>query len=146
MSFFRAVLSVLALALSGGAQTLTPHQDPSLAFARHPTIYLVAAGPDSEKFNHQIRLLADGSNITASLGLVVVPDTPVALTMGWPSGLKVHMPDQRTRTAITSRFGRREINRELLAVLVDKQGLIKATSYSPMTAQQIKALLHRKNP
>jgi hypothetical protein len=51
------------------------------------------------------------------------------------------MPDQRTREAVTKRFGSIEGKHELLVVLVDKRGRTRTVSHDPVTAERIRALL-----
>jgi hypothetical protein len=135
----RRILGVIVLAANLHAQS--KHPDTSLGFNRQPVLYVVAAGPQSEKFSRQIGLLSKRSDITTALHLVIVPDTTTFLTMGWPPGLSIKMPDQRTRDAVTRRFGLIEGKHELLVVLVDKRGRTRTVSHDPVTAERIRALL-----
>jgi hypothetical protein len=129
------------LAANLHAQVQSKHPDTSLGFNSQPVLYVVAAGPQSEKFSRQIGLLSERSDITTALHLVIVPDTSTFLTIGWPPGLSIKMPDQRTREAVTKRFGSIEGKHELLVVLVDKRGRTRTVSHDPVTAERIRALL-----
>jgi hypothetical protein len=143
MRFLRILLGALVLVAHLDAQVQSKRSDTSLGINRQPVIYVVAAGPQSEKFSRQIRLLSERSDITLALRLVVVPDTTTFLTMGWPPGLLIQKPDQRMREVITKRFGSIEGKHELLIVLVDGRGLVKTVSHDPITAEKLRALLSR---
>ena len=93
------------IVLTANLQAQGEHPDTSLGFNRQPVIYVVAAGPQSEKFSRQIGLLSKRSDIVTALHLIVVPVTSTFLTMGWPPSLSIKMPDQRTGDVITKRFG-----------------------------------------
>jgi hypothetical protein len=98
------------LAANLHAQVQSKHPDTSFGFNSQPVLYVVAAGPQSEKFSRQIGLLSERSDITTALHLVIVPDTSTFLTIGWPPGLSIKMPDQRTREAVTKRLVRSKAN------------------------------------
>ena len=133
-------LCLLVAHLACQAQGKCP--DSSLAINSRPVIYVVAASNQSEKFSRQLSLLSEHREITAALRLIVVPDTSSFLTMGWPVGIAIRMPDQRMRETITKCFGSIEGKHELLAVLIDRRGRTRTVSHDPITAERIRALLH----
>jgi hypothetical protein len=105
MRSLRNLLGMTLLMANLHAQIQSKHRDPSLGLNRQPVLYVVAAGPRSEKFSRQIGLLSRRSDIATALDLFIVPDTTTFLAMGWPLSLSIKMPDQRPREAVTKRFG-----------------------------------------
>ena len=104
---------------------------------RQPTLYVFAAGFQSEKFSRQYQLLSTNTRLIADMHVLVVPITSAFLTTGWPPGLQLEMPDEAARTAGRKRFGWQEGKREFLVVLVDEAGRLKLRSHDPVTNERI---------
>ena len=108
-----------------------------------PILYLVAAGPQSEKFSRQFGLLSINTELLAKMQILVVPITSSFLTMGWPRGLSIGAVDEATQRAVLKRFGWRDGKQDFLAVLVDEEDRLALRSHEPVTIEQILASLCR---
>jgi hypothetical protein len=122
MHFVRGLLLITVFAGSAIVQFQARTRVLSGLSRHQPALYVIAAGPASNKFNRQIDLLSNHVDVTLALHLVIVPVTSSSFTMGWPTGLSVAMPDQPVRDAVRKHFGEVEVGQEFLVALVDEHG------------------------
>jgi len=114
---------------------------------RQPSLYLFAAGFQSEKFSRQYQLLSTNTKLITDMHVLVVPITSSFLTTGWPPGLQVDMPDEAARTEGRARFGWQDGRQEFPVIVVDEDGRLKLRSHGPVTNEQIReSLLQRHSP
>jgi hypothetical protein len=137
MHLVRGLLLITVFAGSANAQSQAKTRVLSGLSRHQPALYVIAAGPASNKFNQQINLLSIHVDVTLALHLVIVPVTSSSLAMGWPTGLSVAMPDQRVRDAVRKHFGEVGGGQEFLVALVDEHGRKQLFSHDPVTIEQI---------
>jgi hypothetical protein len=137
MYFARVLFLITVLAGSANVQARANTRVLSGLSRPQPALYIIAAGAVSDKFNRQINLLSKHPDVTLALHLVIVPLTSSFLTMGWPKGLSVAMPDQNVRNAVLNYCGEIAGTQEFLVVLVDQHGLKQLLSHNPVTVENI---------
>ena len=141
MHFVRGLILITVFAESANAQCQPKTRVLSGLSRPQPALYIIAANTVSDKFNRQINLLSMHADVTLALHLVIVPVTSSFLTMGWPTGLSVAMPDQDVRNAVRKYFGEIGDAQEFLVVLVDPHGRKRLLSHHPVTIEQIDSAL-----
>jgi hypothetical protein len=138
----QVIFGMSALIGSLNAQSQSKCSNSSRGMCQQPVIYVVGAGPQSEKFSRQMDLLSRSSDLVTDLHLAIVLDTTTFFTLSWP-GLVIRKADQRTHATLVKRFGSIEGKYELLIIVIDRHGVVKTVSHDPLAPERFRASLRR---